>query len=77
MKLLRKRERDPDKVIQRQESCPAHKWSEPRPWKAFWLDSYWVSKCSRCGATVGRATEQELRDALPSYPRGRQVGPSG
>ncbi len=57
--------------------APRDRWSEPRPYTAFWLKSYWVSKCRRCGATIGRATEQELREALPNYPKGTHVEANG
>ncbi|MGA9315872.1 MAG: hypothetical protein WBV77_14735 [Solirubrobacteraceae bacterium] len=77
MNLFGKRKRDPDKELQRQDACPAHRWSQPRPYTAFWLKSYWVSRCRRCGATIGRATEQELREALPNYPKGTHVEAKG
>jgi hypothetical protein len=64
---LRKKKKDPD-------HCPMHEWGKPHPFRTFWLKSYWTAECKRCGATMGRMNEDELREAMRQHPRGEQAG---
>jgi hypothetical protein len=57
------------------ETCD-HAWGNPKRFNNYWLKSYWTAKCRSCGAMVGRATEDELREALAHFKRGTVEGPA-
>jgi hypothetical protein len=51
------------------ETCE-HTWGKPSSFSNFWLESYWTAKCRSCDAVVGRATQEELQEALSHFKRG-------